>query len=382
MDENREEVKEGGQTTTVSYSKEFMWEIKNFVDWWSSRPVAESFRSDSTTWEEEINVEQPKSWEQASGSPFFTFEINGVNHQFRIDVLKFDSWDRFDNDHNQMMGISLYYDGPWESILVKPLFFIKEKENSSRHVADNAQEIMREGNSNARIFADHSIASNLHQILDPHFKICCTVQVDIVQDEQYKQSLLADVSKSTKFNQFFHQELNFEEKDGCFNQLSDFEIVCVDQTENDETIETTLYCHKIVLCLGSEYYRKMFSGNFVESKGKVMITDVSRSTMTKLLLYIYTGYIQDGDIDVDVLYAADKYEMEQLKAYSESKLLEKLNIDNVFDISLAANNCGSQNFKELVLRFLCKNWKKICEDSRSKIFSNDPVILREILNQM
>ena len=124
MDQNQEDVKEGGQTTTVSYSKEFMWEIKNFVDWWSSRPVAESFRSDSTTWEEEINVEQPKSWEQASGSPFFTFEINGVNHQFRIDVLKFDSWDRFDDDHNQMMGISLFYAGPWESIPVKPIFFI------------------------------------------------------------------------------------------------------------------------------------------------------------------------------------------------------------------------------------------------------------------
>ena len=138
MDENQDEIKEGGQTTTVSYSKEFMWEIENFVDWWSSRPVAESSRCDSTTWEEEINVEQPKRWEQASGSPFFTFEINGVNHQFRIDVLKFDSWDRFDDDHNQMMGISLFYAGPWESIPVKPLFFIKEKgtpclNNASKH---------------------------------------------------------------------------------------------------------------------------------------------------------------------------------------------------------------------------------------------------------
>ena len=35
MDENEGEIKEGGQTTTVSYSKEFMWEIENFVDWWS-----------------------------------------------------------------------------------------------------------------------------------------------------------------------------------------------------------------------------------------------------------------------------------------------------------------------------------------------------------
>ena len=126
----------------------------------------------------------------------------------------------------------------------------------------------------------------------------------------------------------------------------------------------------------------MFSGHFVEGNGKAVVTDVSSSTMIKVLLYIYTGYIQDAEIDVYVLYAADKYEMKQLRAFSESKLQERLNIDNVFDIALAANICGTQNFKELVFRFLCKNWKKISQDSRSQIFSNNPVILREILDQM
>ena len=139
-----------------------------------------------------------------------------------------------------------------------------------------------------------------------------------------------------------HQELDFAVKDGCFKQLSDFEIVCVDQSENKETFETILYCHKIILSLGAAYYRKMFSGQFVEGNGKVVVTDVSSSTMTKVLRYIYTGYIPETEIDLDVLYAADKYEMEQLQAICESKLQENLNIDNVFDISLAANNCGSK----------------------------------------
>ena len=69
---------------------------------------------------------QPKSWEQASGSPFFTFDINGDSHQFRMDVLRFDSWDRFDDEHNQVMGISLFYAGPWNQFLlnlVSPLSF-------------------------------------------------------------------------------------------------------------------------------------------------------------------------------------------------------------------------------------------------------------------
>ena len=129
-DVNRDAISEGEMKTTISYSKQFMWEIENFVEWWSSRPVAESSRSNTTTWEEEVGVEQPKSWEQATGSPFFTFDINGDIHQFRIDVLRFDSWHRFDDEHSQTMGISLFYAGPWESIPVKSLFSLNSNKKN------------------------------------------------------------------------------------------------------------------------------------------------------------------------------------------------------------------------------------------------------------
>ena len=126
MDVNRDAVSERKEKIIISYSKQFVWEIENFAEWWPSRPVAESFRSNTTTWEVEVGVGQPKSWEQALGSPFFTFDINGDSHQFRMDVLRFDSWDRFDDEHNQVMGISLFYAGPWNQFLlnlVSPLSF-------------------------------------------------------------------------------------------------------------------------------------------------------------------------------------------------------------------------------------------------------------------
>lgn len=91
----------------------------------------------------------------------------------------------------------------------------------------------------------------------------------------------------------------------------------------------------------------MFSGHFVESKGKVVVTDISSYTMKKVLLYIYSGYIHDAEIDVDVLYAADKYEMEQLKTFSESKLKERLN-NETYLISLWQ--------RIIVAHKISKNW--------------------------
>ena len=319
MDVNRNAVSEGAAKTTISYSKQFTWEIENFVEWWSSRPVAESFRSNTTTWEEEVAVEQPKSWEQASGSPFFTFDINGDSHQMRIDVLRYDSWDRFDDDHNQMMGISLFYAGPWESIPIKSHFSIKENGIHFDYASNKIQELKSGENSYARVFSDHSIASNLDQILNPHFKICCSVQVDILQDDLSKESLkIKNVRANGDFNRTLYHELNFTTNNGCFNQSSDFEIVCVDQKENRETFDTTLYCHKIVLCLGSEYYQKMFSEDFIECNGKVVVTDVSSSTMIKVLQYLYVGDMNEADVDIDLIYAADKYQIAKLQAFSES----------------------------------------------------------------
>ena len=87
MEEEKGFITEGVLRKTESYSKEFVWEIESFVEWWSSRQVAESNRNNATTWEEEMNVEEPKNWEKSSGSPLFLFNINGVNHQFKINIF-------------------------------------------------------------------------------------------------------------------------------------------------------------------------------------------------------------------------------------------------------------------------------------------------------
>ena len=329
-----------------------------------------------------MGIEEPHNWEKASGSPVFKFEINGIEHEFRIDILKYDSWDRHDDDHNLMMGISLLYNGPWESIPVKTMFGLKNTGRYSSNKPIETTELKKGDYSHARVFSDNSIANNLNQILDPHFQVNCSIQVDILQDNITRTNLGMANSEKKTFGRCIDEQFDFTSNEGYLKQISDFKIICVDQENNDKSSEVTLYCHKIVLYLGSEYYRKMLSNNFVESEGKVVVTDIAGSTMIKVLQYLYTGELDKSVIDVDLLYASDKYGVEHLPELCESVLAKNLNIENVFDLVLASNNCGSKNFKEHVFSFLGKHWKKIREDKRSQIFSNNPEVLMQILNQM
>ena len=83
--------KEGETTSIVRYTKEFIWEIEQFTDWWSSREIAKSNRNDSTTWLEEIQDEKPQDWTKSTSSPIMTFKIEGVVHEFNLAILKYDN---------------------------------------------------------------------------------------------------------------------------------------------------------------------------------------------------------------------------------------------------------------------------------------------------
>ena len=57
----------------------------------------------------------------------------------------------------------------------------------------------------------------------------------------------------------------------------------------------------------------MFEINMAETKsGEVKIEDMSASTLERLLEFIYTGEVADMQEVMELLYAADKYQMSDL----------------------------------------------------------------------
>ena len=378
--------KETVETRSVAYKKEFEWKIENFEDWWSSRELAQSERmeNDNSTGEddeEDLQIEEPKDWSKSTYSPILTFEVEGTQHEFMLAILKYDSYDVFDKDHNEMMGISLYYNGPVESVIVKPTFLIQENATDVQYPL-KAKKLKKNAHSDCRVWNSHNIMVNKESTLPGNqLSVRCLVQINILKNFQNIRSLEKHVLSKKTWNQCLLDGFDFNSTNSDWDQFSDFEIICLDQNENGDNHEKRFRCHKLVLSLGSKYYKRMFLGNYSEVGGTTTVTDIASETMTKLLQYIYSGEVKKHDVDINLLLAADKYEISHLHSICELELVRSITIENAPDLSIVANMCGSGPFKDHVYSFVRKNWAKITESKQSEILQKNPAILCEILDR-
>ena len=369
------------KTNSMSYTKLLSWEIENFEDWWSSRTIADSERqgTEFSSTVEEIQNEVPRNWAISSHSPTINFLVEGIWHEFEIAVLKFDSYDRYDNDHNLMMGISMYYKGPDESVIVKPLLSIKGIEDDVDSGSIVARELKKITYSKCRIFNNHSLLSNKDLLLtEGRLTFQCFLQIVTYNDFSGISNLEKNLWKSQTRSQYLAEHWDLKQTQSKLDDFSDFRIVCIEERENGEKIEKTFRCHKVVLFLGTNYYKKMFSGNFTESEGKVTINDVNIKTMQTFLQFLYCGEVKKSDIDVDLLLAADKYEVNYLQSMCELELGKNISIETSPDLAIVASMCGSKSFKEHVYGFIRKNWKDIRICDQSKLITKNSRIMGEI----
>ena len=105
------------------------------------------------------------------------------------------------------------------------------------------------------------------------------------------------------------------------DETSDFKIVC----EGEE-----LKCHKLILSLRSDFFKKMFNRDCKESNEGIMTTtDFTGKTMRSFLKYLYTDSIDQVEIDCDLLRAAHLYDFKKLISECVQGLSMKINDDNV-----------------------------------------------------
>ena len=105
------------------------------------------------------------------------------------------------------------------------------------------------------------------------------------------------------------------------DETSDFKIVC----QGEE-----LKCHKLILSLRSDFFKKMFNRDCKESNEGIMTTtDFTGKTMRSFLKYLYTDSIDQVEIDCDLLRAAHLYDFKKLISECVRGLSMKINDDNV-----------------------------------------------------
>ena len=160
------------------------------------------------------------------------------------------------------------------------------------------------------------------------------------------------------------------------------ELICIENGASSGQTEKRFRCHRLVLSLGSEYYERMFSSNFTENHGSTEVTDVSGDTMDKILQYIYSGFLDKGVIDIEVLYAADKYQLEHLKAICELEIGKTITVETAPKLAIAANMCCTDAFKRHVYGFIGNHWDETKTSTGAELITKNAEVLSDIMDQI
>ena len=378
---------------TLCYHKEFEWTIEMFDDWWqSAKPKSQK---------------DGNSWINALHSSDFKMEIGNETHTFKLSITKL-------YEKESKISSSLYYGGPLDSVNVKTKWYLKSygklgsslqhdnKSNEGESI-DVFQRLGKNTYSEPYIETFPSFKQcNHHETTssgrvkykdvskDGHLTslgsmvITCKIQINIMK-QSFDLSILKDaLNQKRGWNENFWDSFDFcigEQGQGNMKQHSDFKMICIDEVENGKHGKTEFNCHKLMLSIGSPYFKTMFCNTHPDFKDKMrwgetgnvemLENDISSNTFALFLQYIYTGKLLHNTVTEELLCAAHKYQVDHLQALCEYELAEQMTIENAAKLAALADLCGSSNFKKFVYRFVAKHWKQIKYKERFEWIENN-----------
>lgn len=122
--------------------------------------------------------------------------------------------------------------------------------------------------------------------------------------------------------------------------LSDFEF----KLKNNESLKA----HKVVLCARSPVFYKMFTTYMQDAKkSSIDLPDINSNTIKEFLRFIYCNEVQNLEtVALELLFIAEKYQVEPLKQLCARHIETKLSEQNVLDVIVIADRMT--NSKQLL----------------------------------
>lgn len=137
-----------------------------------------------------------------------------------------------------------------------------------------------------------------------------------------------------------------------------FEAMFNDDKYSDFTIITSdnekIHVHRNILSARSVVFDTMLQTTMKENEfNEALINDIDGKSLVEFLRFIYSGKVQSFEgIAADLLYAAHKYEIEDLKPLCVQHLCSNLNLTNVLDTLLISNLHSEEKFKRFCFAFM------------------------------
>ncbi|XP_014234725.1 speckle-type POZ protein A-like [Trichogramma pretiosum] len=138
-----------------------------------------------------------------------------------------------------------------------------------------------------------------------------------------------------------------------------FDWIFLEKELSDVTLKTAdgkkIPAHRVVLASASSVFRTMFKREKGGNKSQsVDMVDVTYKTAVELLRYIYTGrVVKPGfPLAMDVLAAADKYQLEELKSECEQIIGSNLSAENALDVLRVADKHNAKYLSKKAAEFI------------------------------
>lgn len=200
------------------------------------------------------------------------------------------------------------------------------------------------------------------KILEDHITERCQTANQI--SRMYKEQLLSELERM--FNS------------GLF---ADFTLIVLGEK---------VQAHKNILAASSKYFAALFKSEMIESLTDCLVVNDSKpSTIRATLQYIYTGQVtkpdfrrlglenyEDVDFYSDLLIAADKYQLDDLKSFCEGLLCDLVNEKSLDNLVLLTSRLNLDKLRKSIAKFAlgpitrniasCRNTRNIEEDDEDR----------------
>jgi speckle-type POZ protein len=105
----------------------------------------------------------------------------------------------------------------------------------------------------------------------------------------------------------------------------------------------------------------MFAAQMKESKTKtVHINDIKGKVLQEMLRFVYTGKVEDLKANASALiFAAEKYDIKELKDLCVSSLIKNLSKTNIFDTIIIADRCNENVLLYDCIEFIRHNYQSL-----------------------
>ncbi|XP_065203416.1 speckle-type POZ protein-like [Planococcus citri] len=151
------------------------------------------------------------------------------------------------------------------------------------------------------------------------------------------------------------------------------------------SVENKIYpAHKIVLIARSPVFGAMFSYDTKEKQSNcIELQDITFAAFREMLRYMYTGKVQNlKELAPELLAAADKYDLKNLKIICEKELYETLSQSTAVATVMLADMYHAENLKKqalLYMRMYSYTLNMMSEKNRNALKSF-PNLLLEIID--